>query len=1054
MAAAASAMATIVPDSSALDDREYRAFTLQNGLSVLLVSDPSSDKAAAAMDIAVGTFSDPPELPGLAHFCEHMLFLGTERYPDEASYSQYLAEKGGYSNAYTSHENTNFHFQLMAASNGADALLRQQLSQIEITEEKLAELGIEGIESATAEERALLIKEITALASQGFLNGGTVAGGQEASTLPSSDKVVENPLYEALSRFSQFFIAPLFTESATERELKAVDSEHQKNVQNDGQRLYQLSQSCSNKAHPYSRFGTGTKKTLWDDPQSRGLDTRSALLQFHEKYYSANRMNLCISGPHSLDTMQEWTEELFNPIRNSNIDHPSSEYCHEAPLKESEMGRIMRVVPIKDIHTVELSWLIPPIKASIRRKPAHYLAHVLGHEGKGSLLSLLKSKGWVDGVSAGPSTNAELFSFFDIQVYLTKDGMEHVDEIVGMVFGFINLIEQQGVQKWIYDESAALSDMAFRFAEREEPFNYVQRLSSQMSVFTPKEYLSGHYSFREYDRDEIVELLKCLSPGRVNIMVSSKNFDGSTDAVEPWYGTEYSMERISASKLDAWASMSPDPGFSIPEPNPFIPSDFSLIAGDIVSKDSDLEGPKVLMKNEQLELYHKVDRTFRRPKAAVIIKLNLPLAYSSPMSSVLSNMFISLVGDELNEFAYDAEVAGLRYSLKCMIYGIHISVSGYSDRLDVLETAIIEKIASLDMNEDRFEMIRDQWERQWANFEKEQPYQHAMYNMNYLLETPRWHVQQYLECIRSGKVTVEAVRRFVPQLLERATCIMLVHGNVTEHWSQELGKQVCEKLGFTSLGKAELPVRRVAQVPTAFEVVTRSKGPNKADNNSAIHVCYQVGMRGDFDVDVRLELLTEIMNKPAFHELRTKQQLGYVLWVGVDSCENVRGIYVIIQSTIADPEELDRRIEDFLVQFRSETLTTLTDGEFDGFVQSMIALKSERDKRLSDRTSRFWGEISSGDMLFNRADFEINALRNVKKSNVVDFFDRFIGASAPDRRKISTHVYGCDHQIPQDKPMGRTPQNASRRVRVVADPIAFKLSMPTYPVSGKHNAFL
>ena len=45
-------------------------------LQVLLVSDPSTDKAAAAMDVHIGHMSDPPNLPGLAHFCEHMLFLG------------------------------------------------------------------------------------------------------------------------------------------------------------------------------------------------------------------------------------------------------------------------------------------------------------------------------------------------------------------------------------------------------------------------------------------------------------------------------------------------------------------------------------------------------------------------------------------------------------------------------------------------------------------------------------------------------------------------------------------------------------------------------------------------------------------------------------------------------------------------------------------------------------------------------------------------------------------------------------------------------------------
>ena len=60
----------------------------------MLISSPDADQAAASMDVNVGFFSDPEELPGLAHFSEHMLFLGTKKYPDENSYSKYLSSHG------------------------------------------------------------------------------------------------------------------------------------------------------------------------------------------------------------------------------------------------------------------------------------------------------------------------------------------------------------------------------------------------------------------------------------------------------------------------------------------------------------------------------------------------------------------------------------------------------------------------------------------------------------------------------------------------------------------------------------------------------------------------------------------------------------------------------------------------------------------------------------------------------------------------------------------------------------------------------------------------
>ncbi|OLO06247.1 peptidase M16 [Salinicola socius] len=94
------------------DDRQYRAITLDNGLQALLVSDPDADKAAAAMDVSVGSDNDPADMPGLAHFLEHMLFLGTEGYPDPDGYQRFISQNGGSHNAFTADQDTNFYFDV------------------------------------------------------------------------------------------------------------------------------------------------------------------------------------------------------------------------------------------------------------------------------------------------------------------------------------------------------------------------------------------------------------------------------------------------------------------------------------------------------------------------------------------------------------------------------------------------------------------------------------------------------------------------------------------------------------------------------------------------------------------------------------------------------------------------------------------------------------------------------------------------------------------------------------------------------------------------------
>lgn len=75
-----------------LDDRSYKTIKLNNGLTALLISDAKTDKSAAALDVNVGAFSDYEHLPGLAHFCEHLLFMGTKKYPSENEYSSFFGK--------------------------------------------------------------------------------------------------------------------------------------------------------------------------------------------------------------------------------------------------------------------------------------------------------------------------------------------------------------------------------------------------------------------------------------------------------------------------------------------------------------------------------------------------------------------------------------------------------------------------------------------------------------------------------------------------------------------------------------------------------------------------------------------------------------------------------------------------------------------------------------------------------------------------------------------------------------------------------------------------
>ncbi|MGC6388687.1 pitrilysin [Ewingella sp. S1.OA.A_B6] len=94
------------------DPRQYQAIKLANGLTVLLVSDPEASKSLAALAIPVGSLEDPDAQLGLAHYTEHMLLMGSKKYPDPESLSEFLKKHGGSHNGSTASYRTAFYLEV------------------------------------------------------------------------------------------------------------------------------------------------------------------------------------------------------------------------------------------------------------------------------------------------------------------------------------------------------------------------------------------------------------------------------------------------------------------------------------------------------------------------------------------------------------------------------------------------------------------------------------------------------------------------------------------------------------------------------------------------------------------------------------------------------------------------------------------------------------------------------------------------------------------------------------------------------------------------------
>uniref|UniRef100_A0A1W7RAD0 Insulin-degrading enzyme n=1 Tax=Hadrurus spadix TaxID=141984 RepID=A0A1W7RAD0_9SCOR len=899
------------------DKRLYRGLELTNGLKALLVSDPTTDKSAAALDVNVGHMYDPLNLPGLAHFCEHMLFLGTKKYPVENEYSKFLNQHGGSSNAFTSADHTNFYF--------------------DVTPE--------------------------------YLQG-------------------------ALDRFAQFFLCPLFTESATDREVNAVNAEHEKNLQNDLWRLNQLEKCTANPKHDYSKFGTGNKSTLDTIPKSKGMNVREELLKFHDKWYSSNVMALAVLGTESLDELADMVVSLFSGAQNKSVTVPRWD---EHPFSPEQLKTQGYVVPVKDIRNLNITFPIPDLQPHYRANPSHYLGHLIGHEGPGSLLSELKARGWVNTLVGGYKSGAKGFAFFIVNVDLTEDGIEHTDDIVTLLFQYLNMLKKEGPQEWVFKECQDLAAMTFRFKDRERPQTYTYSLAGMLHDYPMEEVLCGSYLMHDYRPDLIEDLLNRLTPDKIRVAIIGKKFEECCDCEEQWYGTKYKLEPISESVLSKWSSAGSHNNLCLPTKNEFIPTNFQL-----ATHEQEYSNLPVMIKNSEMSrVWFKQDNEFNLPKAILSFEFESPLAYLDPHHCNMTFLFVQLFRDALNEYTYAAELAGLSYNLNNTKYGMLLTVKGYNDKQHVLLGKIMDKLTSFNIDPKRFEILKESYIRGLKNFQAEQPHQHAVYYTCLLLAERIWSNDELLDV--AEELTVEKVQSVIPQLLSRMHVEALIHGNLTKQKALNLVSIVESKLEETMKWRPLLPSQlirdREHQLKEGSHFLLEKT--NNVHRSSAVETYYQCGLQ-ETKCNVLVELFCQIITEHCFNILRTQEQLGYIVCSGVRRASGVQGVHVIVQSD-KSPAYVDSRIEAFFV-FIDKYLDEMSLEEFESHKLTLAARRLEKPKKLVQLSAKYWNEITSRQYNFDRDNIEVSCLHTLSKDDVCSFFKELIAGDATSRKKLSVHI--------------------------------------------------
>jgi insulysin len=949
-----------------LDQREYRHVQLPNKLEALLISDPSADKAAAAMDVRVGSLFDPPRYQGLAHFLEHMLFLGTAKYPEEDAYQSYLAQHGGLSNAFTADNHTCYFFS-----------------------------------------------------------------------------VAPDHLEGALDRFGQFFISPSFTQGATDREVNAVHSEHSKNLQEDMWRQYQLMrEKLFNEKHPSHHFSTGNKETLGSVP-------RSVLLDFHKAWYSANVSRVAVLGKENLDDLEAVVRKIFSDVPNKDVvvplgdefgsesflraiadpagaDTTTLSYPTDFPIPHIDsacLGKQLYVVPVKEQRSIQFGWFLPEQRTLWESKPAKYLSHIFGHEGEGSLTQVLKSKGIATDLVSGLYYDCAGIALFKIDIHLTKSAADQLagdtsplmEDLATIVSSYIRLAKEKQ-SKELWDEVERVENLGFTFRATTDPMNTVQTVVNAMHYYPVSEVLAGPTKIYQYDPETIQAQLAALSGDRFFTTLIGKEFSKKCDSTEKWYGTQYGWTDVDQGVIQKWgsiesmsskkfASVCESHGLAMPEPNPFLPSDLSVLS--VPESVRNLTAPTQLNPG----LFFKQDNKFKMPKAHAAFVAYSSFVQQGVDSFVATDLFLQCFTEDFSKIAYMADIAGLKCKVRATTEGVQISLGGYSGKLSILAGQVIERLNSFTPNAAQFDLVKDRLVRSLQSQLLQRPaYNQAMDLVSQLIIQPQYPTG--VKLARVQKTTLADVVGVRDSIFKSVMIESLVEGNFSESDAIRINAEIA-KLATDATKNRSVGNVKVMNIP--HDIIISRQGVNPNETNGAVAVSVQAGWLAatddetDLPLAAKLNVVSQISGQKFFDDLRTKQQLGYIVHAAAMVQERRAGLLFLVQSEVPTAEVREKVFT--FINSLADQVEAIPAEDFQKYVEAVITDYKEKPKNQSEEFQRHWAEIEKRRFAFTRRDKLVPVTEKLTQAEVV----AFIRESVVNAPKVVAIVTGSNE--PESTPV-------------------------------------
>ena len=379
---------------------------------------------------------------------------------------------------------------------------------------------------------------------------------------------------EQFNIFSSLFDKPLFNEKYVNKEINAINSEHEKNLNNDIFISDFIVKNEANEKSPFRKFECGNNSTLNNENEQM----RQELFYYFENFYTNDNMKLVVFSNYTIENLTKLVEDNF--ISGFVSKKPKLKAQNKLSYTYFKIIRQLEEEPIYDPdkdftkfifyksfdqkNKLNFYFILKSLYKVFSNdiNPEKYFKYMINYKGENSLINILVEKGFINDFQIEIEEKTEYYYLYKISFLMTEKGINNYQLIIKLFFGYINKIKKEGINEEIYKELNNLYKIQFNFKQENNLYKKVNELALNLFMIENKEnILIGDNINDSYNKTIIYDFIEQIAIDNCIIIIATNNnvripndYEFFQDSFKskflPYYNKEYFSTFIKEDAID------------------------------------------------------------------------------------------------------------------------------------------------------------------------------------------------------------------------------------------------------------------------------------------------------------------------------------------------------------------------------------------------------------------------------------------------------------------------------------------------------------------------